>query len=948
MADGEASVGSIIGYLRLNRDDWIAGIASTRRDIADLNGSNPDIRIRTNSTDTVAQLATVKAATDSVGSSAKSAGDNVQFNLIAALAAVAPAAIPIAGVAGGALIGLIPLFATVKLGIAGITNEYKSGALEGTKYGADIDTLKGELTQLQTIAAGGILKGIDQGLAASHGLFPAVNTDIKAMSGYLGEIIAGGAPALLNILVKLNPLLETFGHDVADGAQNLENWATSSDGITKFVTYVQAELPEVQQLLGELVVLVAHLVTAAAPFGGALLTDITLLVGALDKIPIGVLQTAIPLTISLYVALKAYQGITAIVLGLNKAIAGMSAPFGTAATASAASTAAQTADQLRLEAGYAQMAAEISVANAAIARSNAETAAAMVAGTEGTISLFAGEGAAAVGLEAEMAAAYEGMNSLFASHDDRVAASTAASALAFQAEADAAVAAAAEIGLAATAAADAVVAEGETAAVGWSAMLGPIGAVVVGVGLLASAFFLSGHNSQAAAVAASSYADSLKKSTDALAAVNVQQTVDNLSKANAYTTLDKLNQANGRTVLSYSDLATAVNGSQQQFDGVIAKLKDVDSASIHTYGSGRNVTAGITDQTKQSQGLITELTTLRAGLDAQTKTQIALNKAMDDAQTITDGGTTAVANQAKAFGTNTQAYISAQEAAQQNTDTTNAQTLAFQLENNAAGLVNQALQTMAGQHLSNAEAQTALDQATLSLTASIKTNGSSIADNSAQGVANRQAIEGVVSAMQAKLTSEAAATGSSVKATTEYNKNATALLAQIGQLDGTKSAAYAYAQQLLKIPPVAKTKIDLDDAAAAAAVAQLRSSIFSLQNVVIPVQVAIKGGNLGSAELALKGYASGTNDAPGGPAWLAENGPELITLPPHAMVTPAPQTRSILAGNAGPGGATSAASSTDMQGLTDAVMTLANRPIVLNGRTLTQGLNDQNKLNARR
>ncbi|MBS0332933.1 MAG: hypothetical protein JSS35_09215, partial [Proteobacteria bacterium] len=42
------------------------------------------------------------------------------------------------------------------------------------------------------------------------------------------------------------------------------------------------------------------------------------------------------------------------------------------------------------------------------------------------------------------------------------------------------------------------------------------------------------------------------------------------------------------------------------------------------------------------------------------------------------------------------------------------------------------------------------------------------------------------------------------------------------------------------------------------------------------------------------GFANGTNSAPGGPAWIAENGPELVQLPAGTRVTPADATRKLV------------------------------------------------------
>ncbi|UAK24181.1 phage tail length tape measure family protein [Sphingomonas nostoxanthinifaciens] len=62
-------------------------------------------------------------------------------------------------------------------------------------------------------------------------------------------------------------------------------------------------------------------------------------------------------------------------------------------------------------------------------------------------------------------------------------------------------------------------------------------------------------------------------------------------------------------------------------------------------------------------------------------------------------------------------------------------------------------------------------------------------------------------------------------------------------------------------------------------------------------------GDIDTTSLSIPGFATGTDDAPGGLAWVAENGPELINLPKGASVTPAPQTRQMLAAN-GNGGDT--------------------------------------------
>lgn len=869
----DTSVGSIIGYLRLNRDDWTRGVDETKRDSDSIGRLSPSIRISTNTGDVIGQLALVRSATDQVGQSADKAKP-FAVNLYAALAAIAPAALPIAAVAGGALLGLAPVAATVALGIKGISSELKDGSLAGTQYGADIASIKSEFTDLQSIAAGGLLSGIDRGLAASHGLFAEVNGDVGQMSGQIGNIVAGAAPALLTILTELNPLFVTFGNAITAGANELEHWADSSSGVSSFVAYVQAELPEVLQLAGGLVTLFSHLAQGAAPFGGVLLQDINLFVDALDAIPVDVLRTAIPLAISLYAAFKAYGAITAIVHGVNIAVAATTKTLGyqavAASTAAAATISAIDAERIAVARANELEAQAISEkADAAAA-----AAAAMTVSSGEIASLFANEAIAADTATAEIAAAFEGMNSLFATENEVVAASAAQFAADMEAEALAAIAAADAIAAAAQTAADASVAEGKVASAGWSSMLGPVGAVIVGVGLLASSLFGSSGSAEAAAKAADSYSESLKKSTDALSAANIAATNKNLSDAHALTALNDLASKNKGLGVSYDDLTLAVNGTKTQYQGVVDKLNALVTTNTKSVTSGKITTTGLTEQGKEAKNLAATLGTLRTGLDAQTKTQLALNAATLAAQTITDGGNAAVTKQASLFGATSAAYLAAQQAAQQNTATTNAQTLAFQLENNAAGLVTQALNSLAGQNLSIAQAKTADAQATVNLTASLKTNGSAISDNTAKGLANQQAIEGKASAMRATLNAEAAGSDGTVKATANYKASASAILAQIAATDGATSKIYLYAASVLKIPKIAETQIELEDDAAKAKAAAFQAQLDAMKDKSVSVNLVTKtvtnqAQNRGRADTTpgqatggdVNGPGSGTSDS---------------------------------------------------------------------------------------
>lgn len=949
---GDAEVGSIIGYLRLDRSDWDAELNAAGRKADELGRHNPDIKIKTNAPSAIAQLAAVAAATkrlqDAQGAEAvaearlqslrdrgitdagriKSAEEAVtkarrsqaaatialaaaqdandramqkaaqdadklnkkanevkntfQLGLIPALAAIAPAAIPIAGVATGALVGMLPVAATVMLAVKGIENQMKSGALQGTQFAASVTTLQGELSKLETTAAGGIMSGVNKALTESAPLFKTLNQDVAVTSLQLGNIVAGAAPALLRIFTDLNPLFVTFGNLISQGAAKLDRWAQSSTGMQSFVAYVQAELPSVLSFLGNLIVLSSHLVQALAPMGGSILFDLNVLVHLLNAIPIPVLRAAAPAALAVYAALVTLTKLTP---GVNSIGGAIKALGNTIELTGPRATAASLAVQAASKAEAAQ-----------VARDKAT------------------EAAASAEAAVEIAAAQEAINSA-------LAAGTAASAEAaiefsatMEANAVAAETEAATIAASAQAAADSVVAAGEAASVSWTAMLGPLAAVGVGLLLLTSLFTSNSHQAQQNAEVQNSYADSLKQSADALAQVNIQTTLKNLKDAGAVGLAKQLG-------VSQSALAIAVNGTTQQYNAQITALDEFAAThkivnDIQTAADPRAVALATRGATSEydAQGqaalkLAGILKNLHDNLSQAEKDQAALAAAQKQAQIVIDGGSTAVAKQARMYGVTTDAYLAAQQAAAQNTAQTQAQTLAFQLENDAASLVNQALQSLAGQNLNNAQAQTAMEQATLSAVQALHQNKGALSEHTTAGLADRQAIEGAVSAIRAKMTAEAQATGSSEKATTQYHANAAALLEQIGRLDGTKSAAYKYAQQLLKIPPVVKTKLDLEDDAikkindTAAALRGLNNKTFTTFLVVqasVKNAQALKGQDqggalsypvgIGQSGRGTAGYASGTNDAPAGWAWVGEQGPELVNLPAHSKVMPHAQS----------------------------------------------------------
>ncbi|MBN9208136.1 MAG: hypothetical protein J0H96_05660 [Microbacterium ginsengisoli] len=63
MNEGPTTVGSIVGKLRMDRDEWVAQLAATKKDIHDIESANPDIRVGATTGEAVAKLAAVDQQT---------------------------------------------------------------------------------------------------------------------------------------------------------------------------------------------------------------------------------------------------------------------------------------------------------------------------------------------------------------------------------------------------------------------------------------------------------------------------------------------------------------------------------------------------------------------------------------------------------------------------------------------------------------------------------------------------------------------------------------------------------------------------------------------------------------------------------------------------------------------------------------------------------------------
>src|SRR5665811_1180922 len=164
----ETTVGSIVGTLRLDADQFYAAIEKAQAAADHLDGKNVNVDVKVDSGMAEAKLAGVAAAEEKVdkgnvkvAKSGQDAGRGMGA-LGIALLTVGPALVPLAAATIGLAAGFGTMGAAGVLAIVGIRQEMAAGTAMGQQYSAGMVTLKGDLTTLGHTAAAGVLSPFQQ------------------------------------------------------------------------------------------------------------------------------------------------------------------------------------------------------------------------------------------------------------------------------------------------------------------------------------------------------------------------------------------------------------------------------------------------------------------------------------------------------------------------------------------------------------------------------------------------------------------------------------------------------------------------------------------------------------------------------------------------------------------------------------------------------------------
>lgn len=332
----ETTVGSIVGFLRLDTTDWDAHIQAAIAQAEALGAVDPNVHIDTNAAEVSGQLAGVAAEAEAAGAAGDHMGGSYQqaghhgaggmLRLLQAIAPVIPATIPLAGAAVGVGAAFGAMGAAGVLAFLGIKEQIQEGTAEGQAFSAGIDALKGHLQVLETVAASDILGPFSSTVDSITQHMPYLNGEIDDAATALGSSLASSVDGLLSFMVKLAPALDIVEGGIQHVADEFDDWA-NSPAASDFVSYLVQNLPIAGQFLSSLATDVKNLIVAFAPIGSTVLHALSGVTTLLSNIPTGPLTVLASLVAGVGTAFLAWRGLRSLIAGVGGALGNLSPHF---------------------------------------------------------------------------------------------------------------------------------------------------------------------------------------------------------------------------------------------------------------------------------------------------------------------------------------------------------------------------------------------------------------------------------------------------------------------------------------------------------------------------------------------------------------------------------------------------------------------------------------------
>jgi hypothetical protein len=172
-------------------------------------------------------------------------GQTVAIAAVAAL--IGPLTAAVAGLGGAFLVeGAVGVAA-----IAGIKKEMADGTAAGEHYSAGLTQLQGDLSQLESTAANGVLNAFESSVATVNQAMPQLNAETHEFAGMLGQSGSNLLDGVVSGLQVAKPLLEEGAGIIQEWTAEFKDWV-GNGGLKSFVEYAQAQLPRVAATLESL------------------------------------------------------------------------------------------------------------------------------------------------------------------------------------------------------------------------------------------------------------------------------------------------------------------------------------------------------------------------------------------------------------------------------------------------------------------------------------------------------------------------------------------------------------------------------------------------------------------------------------------------------------------------------------------------------------------------
>lgn len=404
------------------------------------------------------------------------------------------------------------------------------------------------------------------------------------------------------------------------------------------------------------------------------------------------------------------------------------------------------------------------------------------------------------------------------------------------------------------------------AALGISANLAVpvVGILLAAIAGLTVGFMAAAASNGQATVALTDYGDALQRDND-LIGENVRKTAAKaLQDSGAFDAALKLG-------IGQKELTDATIGQGAAWDSVKAKMGAAQAqiiADSTTQGAKAAELSSAVNLVTKAYGINHDQLG-KAQADA-----VNMNAALNDQGAANN-------NLASALGmTNTQyqAAVSAQQSAKASTD---ANTQSMQLQNDAAGLLKNALDLLNGKTISAAQAQNSFDSSLVNMGDHVNATGkkitfttTSIKDMSSASVALRGQLNSQVQNLQAVVEANGGLANSTGKARAQMVTMRQQIIDNAVAHGVDRAAVTAYIDKILAIPKkVPPTKLDVDNAAAIAGVQQLQAYINSLQGKTVWLTTHVDSIYSDTHVSNGVGGSGGQTRSEGGPIYRAGGGP---------------------------------------------------------------------------